>query len=112
MRLFSRNAIDVREAHELLERGNALALDVREPAEWRAGRIPDAVHIPLGELPRRAHELPRDRRIVAVCRSGNRSGLATSALRRAGYEADNLRGGLKAWRASGLPLDPPDGRVA
>jgi rhodanese-related sulfurtransferase len=49
---------------------------------------------------------------VAVCRSGNRSGLATSALRRAGYDVDNLRGGLKAWQASGLPLDPPDGRVA
>jgi rhodanese-related sulfurtransferase len=112
VRLFSRNAIDVHEAHELLEGGNALALDVREPAEWRAGRIPDAVHIPPGELPHRAHELPRDRRIVAVCRSGNRSGLATAALRRAGYEVDNLCGGLKAWRASGLPLDPPAGRVA
>ena len=112
MRLFSRNAIDVREAHELLARGEALALDVREPAEWQAGRIPGSLHIPLGELPSRADELPRDGRIVAVCRSGNRSGLATSALRRAGYEVDNLRGGLKAWRASGLPLDPPHGRVA
>jgi rhodanese-related sulfurtransferase len=112
MRLFSRNAVDVREAHELLEQGKALALDVREPAEWSAGRIPGAVHIPLAELPRRAHELPHDRRIVAVCRSGNRSGLATAALRRAGYDVENLRGGLKAWQASGLPLHAPDGRVA
>jgi rhodanese-related sulfurtransferase len=112
MRLISRNVIDAREAHDLLARGDALALDVREPAEWHAGRIEGSVHIPLGQLPRRADELPRNRRIIAVCRSGNRSGRAATALRRAGYDVDNLRGGLKAWRAGGLPLDPPDGHVA
>ena len=108
MRLRARNEIDAREAHALLERGAAVALDVRERTEWAAGHIPGALHIPLGKLHERAHELPTDRRIVAVCRSGNRSRLATAALRRAGWEADNLRGGMQAWQANGLPVAPRD----
>jgi rhodanese-related sulfurtransferase len=56
--------------------------------------------------------LPRARTIVAVCRSGNRSGLVTQTLRRQGYRIENLEGGLKAWRRSGLPLNPSESRVA
>jgi len=104
--------MDARGAAAVLESGEAVALDVREPREWQAGRMPGALHVPMRELGRRVQELPRDRTIVAVCRSGNRSRAVTDALRRAGYRAENLEGGLQAWARAGLPLEPPGGRVA
>lgn len=104
--------MDAREAAALLEAESAVAVDVREATEWRAGHLRLAQHVPLSELAFRMSELPCDRTIVVVCRSGNRSRVATLALRRAGYDAENLEGGLKAWQAAGLALEPPDGRVA
>jgi rhodanese-related sulfurtransferase len=103
--------VDPVPASEQLAAG-AVALDVREEDEWNAGRISGAVHVPVGELGAREQEIPRDRRLIVVCRSGSRSAYATEALLRAGYEAENLAGGMKAWRAAGLPLEPVDGRVA
>jgi hydroxyacylglutathione hydrolase len=91
--------------------GGALVVDVREPVEWDAGRISGAVLIPLGELGRRVEELPRDRRMVIVCRTGSRSGYAADALHGAGYGGANLRGGLFAWTAGSLPLEPDGGYV-
>ncbi len=104
--------IDPREAHPLLEAGAALALDVREAHEWLDGHITGALHIPLGQLGARLHELPSGRRIVAVCRSGARSGSVVHALRDRGYDVVNLAGGLVSWHASGLPLEPAHGTVA
>ena len=104
--------IEARAAADLVERGEVLLLDVREHNEWRAGHAPAALHIPLGELAHRFEELPHDRRIVAVCRSGARSGHATQSLRRAGLQVENLSGGMKAWHREGLPLEPPGGHVA
>lgn len=85
-------------------------VDVREPYEWDAGHIDGAVHIPMGELGARQDELASDRTIVAVCRSGNRSGQVVQALRRAGYEAENLDGGMQAWAAADLPYLRDDGQ--
>jgi len=79
--------------------------------EWKAGRIAGARHIPLAHVPFRRCELPRDKAIVTVCRSGRRSGLATRGLRQAGYQVEKLCGGMKAWTGVRLPLDPPGGRV-
>lgn len=73
-------------------------LDVREPSEYRQGHIPGSVLIPLSSLATRMRELPTDQLIVAVCRSGNRSGMATGLLRQAGYKALNMVGGMNAWR--------------
>ena len=89
----------------------ALAVDVREPEEWQAGHVDGSLWIPLGELQARAGELPRDRPLVIVCRSGARSGYAADALVAAGYEASNLAGGLHAWAAAALPLVPDGGYV-
>jgi len=112
MRVFSRpNRVDVRRAAELLERGDAVVLDVRENLEWKAARMPGALHIPLTRVPARRHELPRDTSIVTVCRSGHRSGLAARWLRYGGYRVENLDGGMKARARARLPLDPPGGRV-
>jgi rhodanese-related sulfurtransferase len=86
-------------------------LDVREDDEWAAGRIDGAQHIPLGELSARLGELPKDRTIVAVCRSGGRSEAAVRGLRKLGYEAENLEGGVNAWDRAKLPLvDSSGGR--
>lgn len=99
------------DAHPLLEAGAAVALDVRERWEWQLGHIRDALHIPLGELAHRLHELPRGARIVAVCRSGNRSEAVVEPLRQRGYDVVNLVGGLTSWHAQGLPLEPAPGVV-
>lgn len=84
-------------------------LDVREDDEWQAGHAPEAVHIPLGQLSASMSQLPSGRAIVAICRSGARSGLATKALLEAGYNAVNLEGGMKGWAASGLPVTTDSG---
>jgi rhodanese-related sulfurtransferase len=84
-------------------------LDVREPAEWAAGHIEGSVHIPMSQLGARQEELPTDRTILSVCRSGSRSGMVTQALQQAGYAAENLEGGVLAWRSDGFDLVSPDG---
>jgi rhodanese-related sulfurtransferase len=85
-------------------------VDVREDDEWQAGHIEGAQHIPLGQLGDRLAELPTGRRIVAVCRSGGRSGAAVRGLRQLGYDAENLDGGVTAWSKAGLPLVDPRGK--
>jgi rhodanese-related sulfurtransferase len=86
-------------------------LDVREDDEWTAGHIEGAQHIRLGELASRLEELPKERTIVAVCRSGGRSEAAVRGLRKLGYGAENLEGGVNAWDRSKLPLvDSSGGR--
>ncbi len=83
-------------------------LDVREPDEWAAGHAPEAVHVPLGELPSRTGELadlPDDRPVHVICRSGGRSARATAWLNAAGVvDAVNVEGGMKAWQAQGRPM--------
>lgn len=76
-------------------------LDVREPFEVAQGAIAGAVNIPLGALSQRAGELPTQGEIVVVCRSGNRSAMATDALVRGGWDARNLIGGMVGWQAVG-----------
>jgi rhodanese-related sulfurtransferase len=96
-----------------LKREGAQLVDVRELDEREAGRIPgDTAHIELNDLGERAATLDRDRPLVFYCRTGSRSAMAAQAFAAAGFDAHNLDGGLKAWVAAGLPLDPPDGRVA
>ena len=79
-------------------------LDVREPYEYAEGHIDGARLLPLGELGRRLNELPQDREILVICRSGNRSGTATRQLLSAGFKAINLTGGMNGWRRSGFPI--------
>ena len=79
-------------------------LDVRDEAELNDGVIPDAIWIALDELRDRAAELPRDRPIVTVCRSGRRSGQAALILNKAGLRAANVAGGMLQWRELALPV--------
>ncbi|HXW81063.1 MAG TPA: rhodanese-like domain-containing protein, partial [Acidimicrobiales bacterium] len=90
-------------AKALIDAG-ALLLDVREPAEWQAGHAPEAWLVPMGQVSQRRGELPSDRQIVVVCRSGGRSAAVTESLREWGLDAVNLEGGMLAWAAAGLPV--------
>ncbi|MFD6950542.1 sulfurtransferase [Nocardiopsis sp. TSRI0078] len=89
--------------------GDAYVLDVREDDEWNAGHAPDATHIPLGELGRRAAEVPQDRRVYVVCRVGGRSAQAVAALNQAGWDSVNVAGGMQAWQHAGRDLAAEDG---
>jgi rhodanese-related sulfurtransferase len=84
---------------------NFLLLDVRTPAEFlQDGRVAQSTLIPLQELEQRLNELPTDKPIVCICRSGNRSAAACDLLRSRGYEAINVAGGIRAWKAAGYPI--------
>jgi len=84
---------------------DAVLLDVREPAEWTAGHAPNAVHIPLGELPQRLDDLPHTlESLPVVCRSGVRSAQAVAYLANRGVEATNVAGGMQAWAEAGKRL--------
>ncbi len=96
-------------AGELLERmrqGEVTVLDVRPEDEYRAGHIPGALPVPLGELERHLAELPRDREVVAYCR-GPYCVLAVRALEllhARGFRARRLDGGLPDWETLGYPV--------
>lgn len=81
-------------------------IDVRSPEEYAYdGHIGGSRLLPLPQLAMRIEELPRDRPIVCVCRSGNRSHVACELLLRQGFtDVTNLTGGMIAWRSAGLPL--------
>ena len=84
---------------------DAVLVDVREDDEWAAGHAPNAVHIPLAELPGRLGELPEiDDTIAVVCRSGGRSGRAVAWLSQQGFDVTNVEGGMRAWYSAGKQL--------
>lgn len=99
--------IDVTEAHHRASDGSALLLDVREADEWAGGRTDLAVHVPLGALDPTA--VPKDRPVLALCRSGNRSRTAAAQLAAAGHDVVNVAGGMRAWQAAGLPMTSDHG---
>ena len=76
-------------------------LDVRRRAEVAAGHLPGAIGVCHVQLSQRLDEVPRDRPVMIFCRSGVRSARATTLLRRAGYEATNVAGGMLAWEQIG-----------
>ena len=95
--------ISVQEFAELLEQenGHIAVLDVREPGEVEMGAIEGSIRIPLGQLQERIGELDRHKLVVAHCKGGYRSSIATSLLRRAGFrDIANLTGGFDAWKAA------------
>ena len=97
-------ALDTLGATRLINDSGAIVLDVREPAEFAAGHLPNARNIPLGELDKRVGDLPKGKPVLVCCASGARSGKAISLLRQDGREAFNLSGGVAGWQQAGLPL--------
>jgi rhodanese-related sulfurtransferase len=96
------------EATLLVNRSDAIFLDVREPKEYTGGHLPNAIHIPLSQLDARAGELAKltARPVVAYCDSGRRSRGAAAALTRAGFkDVYSLHGGIFGWKKDGLPVE-------
>ena len=96
------------QAVQLLNRKNALMIDVREPAEFGAGHAPNSRNIPLAQLDKRIGELEKfkTRPAVVVCQTGTRSHAATTQLKKAGFaEVVVLAGGMGAWQQANLPVE-------
>ncbi len=96
------------EATQLINRRDALMLDLREPKEYEGGRVPNAVHLPQSQLASRGDELKKltARPVIAYCDRGQRSRAAAAALSKLGFaEVYTLRGGLRAWTDAGLPVE-------
>ena len=100
--------VDTAAALQLINHKNALILDVRDDKEYKAGHVLNAKLIPLGKLDERVGELEkyRDRPIVVMCRSGNRSSSACAFLGKQGFtQVYNIAGGIVAWQAAKLPVE-------
>ncbi len=99
----SARAVAPPEAKELLDQG-AVLIDVRELSEWNHGHAPGATHLPMSRIQEELHKVPKDSDVVVCCRSGSRSSTVVSFLVSHGYAAINLKGGMAAWHAHGLPV--------
>jgi rhodanese-related sulfurtransferase len=98
------STVSVAQAAQLRAQG-AMVLDVREQSEWDQFHIPDATLIPLGQLATRINEVPKNRDVVVVCRTGVRSAQGRDILLQAGYtRVTSLAGGMTQWQAAGMPL--------
>ena len=97
--------INVAQAAQKRDAG-AFILDVRTPAEYEEYHVPGSTLIPVDELAKRVSEVPKDKEVVVVCRSGNRSGTGRDLLLQAGFpQVTSLAGGLQAWRSAGKPVE-------
>ena len=91
--------VSVDEALRLWQAKEAILIDVRTPAEYRDGHIPGVVNIPLAELEKRLGEIPKDKKVVLICRTGNRSAQGTKLLRGKGVDnIFNSTGGMSTWK--------------
>lgn len=96
------------QAVQLINRRDAVILDVRDAAEFAAGHLPNARHIPVLDLDKRLKEIEKfkQRPIVVTCRSGSRSSAACGVLRKNGFaEVFSLKGGILAWQAASMPIE-------
>jgi hydroxyacylglutathione hydrolase len=106
MRLFTRTTTtDAVGLAERLDERDVYVLDVRQPAEWRRRHIRGTQNLPLMQLKSRLATMPREKTIVTVCASGHRSNAAARTLQRAGYQVENLKGGMHAWTKAKLPVE-------
>jgi rhodanese-related sulfurtransferase len=98
--------LDPATVEQIRNRDDVILIDVREDFEYAEGHIPGATLIPLKQIPDRLAEIPTDKTVVAVCRSGNRSGQATDFLREQGFDnVHNMQGGMNAWSQTGYEIE-------
>lgn len=100
--------VDVAEAKEMVEDDAYVVIDVRDPHEYQAGHIPSAALIPVNSVFARRDELPKDKKILFVCKMGQRSALAAEMAAAAGLPPEqlyNLEGGTDAWMKAGEPVE-------
>lgn len=100
------DTVDVATVKALQGRDDVLVIDVREQTEYDAGHIANVTLIPMGQIPNRLAEIPKDKPVIVTCRSGNRSQQVTDFLRQQGYtNVHNMQGGIVAWQQAGYPVD-------
>ena len=95
------------QATQMINREDALVLDVREPTEFDNGHLLGAKNLPLGSVEARAGELDKHKAkpVIVICGDGNRASKAATILREKGFaNVVNLSGGLPAWQQAGLPV--------
>jgi len=100
--------IDVLQATQLINREDALVLDVREPGEFVTGHVLGAKNLPLARLDTPAPDIAKrkDKPVIVYCDGGERSGKALAALKKQGFtRVASLSGGLKGWQQAGLPVE-------
>ena len=100
--------VETLEATQLINHRDAVILDVREDKEFVTGHLPNAKHIPLGQLVARLKDVEKFKKkpIVVNCRSGARSATACGILRKNGFEeVYNLKGGINAWQQANMPVE-------
>jgi rhodanese-related sulfurtransferase len=100
--------VDPLQATQLINREDALVLDVREPGEFGSGHVLGARNLPLARLDAPAADLAKrkEKPVIVYCDGGERSGKALAALKKQGFtRVANLSGGLKAWQQAGLPVE-------
>ena len=101
--------VNATQATHLINREDAIVLDVRDPGEFAAGHVLGAKNVPLSRLESGAGDVVKrkDRPVIVYCADGaDRSGKAIAALKKQGYtRVANLSGGIGAWQQAGLPLE-------
>ena len=100
------NALSAQEANATIAETKDLQLvDVRTPEEYREGHLPQARNIPLDQLEKRLGELKADKPLLLYCHSGRRSSMAMGLMKKRGFtQMKNMKGGISAWNAAGLPV--------
>lgn len=101
------NAVSPLQATLMINREDAIVVDVREAEEYARGHVPNARHIPLGQFDKRLQELAKykEKPVIVMCQSGNRSHSACGSLRKAGFDkVFHLAGGLSGWEQAGQPV--------
>jgi len=99
------NEVSTDEAYKMYQQSGTFTVDVRTQEEWDEYHAPNTTLIPLDQLQNRLSEVPKDKEILVVCRSGNRSQQGRDILLSAGYNATSMAGGLKEWYAKGYPIE-------
>ena len=99
------SAVSTDEAYKMYQQSSTFTVDVRTQEEWDEYHAPNTTLIPLDQLQNRLSEVPKDKEILVVCRSGNRSQQGRDILLSAGYNATSMTGGLKEWYAKGYPIE-------
>lgn len=98
--------LDPATVNQIRARADVLVIDVREQAEYNEGHIPGITLIPMGEIPNRLAEIPKDKTVVVTCHSGNRSSQVAGYLQQQGFtNIHDMQGGLVAWQQAGLPVE-------
>lgn len=91
--------VSIDEALKMWQDKEAIIIDVRTVEEYQAGHIPDVANIPLDQLDSRSSEVPKDKKVLLICRSGNRSSQGTKILRSKGFDnVYNITAGMSTWR--------------